>query len=225
MLRSLVGSEMCIRDRCSQAAFAHPRDTTITALAFDCLQQIGYVSTMASVHVLKRGLAAKEFETLGRHEWHHGSVRCMHLNSVGSLLFTGGFDMSIAVVSVSCPDKPVVLQRLECHQASVTQLGYCMAANALVSTDARGRLLIWDLKSYQVIQDQYAHPGQEVHSLQFHDLAKIALSAGADHTISVWNVDLAPHLEQISQLIAHTECADNLPSAVTGTSADAKDLF
>eukprot|EP00656_Telonema_subtile_P021894 TRINITY_DN2293_c0_g1_i4.p1 TRINITY_DN2293_c0_g1~~TRINITY_DN2293_c0_g1_i4.p1 ORF type:complete len:181 (-),score=38.79 TRINITY_DN2293_c0_g1_i4:165-707(-) len=180
---------------------------------------------MASVQVLKQGVAAKEFETLGRHEWHQGSVRCMMLNSVGSVLFTGGFDMSIAVVSVSCPEQPVVLQKLLQHKASVTRLGYCMAANALLSTDARGRLLIWDLKSYQVMQDVNAHPGHEIHSLRFDNFAKRAVSAGSDNCVRVWSVDLAPHLEQISQLITHADMESSLEAALQGSTEDSKDLF
>ena len=74
-----------------------------------------------------------------------------------------------------------------------------MAANALLSADARGSLLVWDLKSYNVIQVRFSiwaclttaeqslrsHPGEEVLCLQLDDFAKLALTCGKDDKVQV----------------------------------------
>jgi len=170
-------------------------EALVSALAIEPESRMIWTGTMAgrlTAHAMAPGLVARGMITPHR----GGSIRCLHLHTPTSLLYSGGFDGTVCVTDVKDPTAPLLLRRLQGpHAASAcVSLAYCPGPKLLLSADSRGRLAAWSVEGGACSQ-VITIPAASMEDFRFYSEGGVLLTASGGE-IRLWNAtfhDPPPH--------------------------------
>ncbi|KAF2237393.1 transcription initiation factor TFIID, subunit TAF5 [Viridothelium virens] len=116
---------------------------------------------------------------------HDGDVDCLAWHPNGSYLVTGSNDKTVRLWDVA---RGTPVRLFTGHTAFVTAVAVAPSGRLLASADEGGAIILWDLSSGRRLKRLRGHAKGGVWSLAWSVESSVLVSAGADHTVRVWDV-------------------------------------
>lgn len=113
---------------------------------------------------------------------HTQSIRCLAQSK--RYLTSGANDEHIRIYDLQ---KRKELGTLLHHDGSITKLEF-FDGKWLLSASDDGRICIWRSKDWEVLGELKGHKAGGINDLAIHPSGRIAISAGNDHTLRLWNL-------------------------------------
>lgn len=113
---------------------------------------------------------------------HIQSIRCLARSK--RYLVSGSNDEHIRIYDLQ---KRKELGTLMQHEGSVTVLEF-FDDKWLLSAGDDGKICLWRTKDWEVLGELKGHKAGGINDISIHPSGKIAISAGGDHTLRLWNL-------------------------------------
>ncbi|KAF5094902.1 hypothetical protein D0Z03_001961 [Geotrichum reessii] len=113
---------------------------------------------------------------------HTQSIRCLAQSK--RYLTSGSNDEHIRIYDLQ---KRKELGTLLHHDGSITRLEF-FDNKWLLSASDDGKICIWRTKDWEVLGELQGHKAGGINDLSIHPSGRIAISAGNDHTLRLWNL-------------------------------------
>lgn len=139
---------------------------------------------------------------------HDQDVDCVAWHPNNAYVFTGSSDKTVRMWDVS---RGTAVRMLTGHTANITALSCAQNGRTLASADDAGAIILWDLSSGRRIKRMRGHARGGIWSLSWSVESSLLVSAGADGTVRVWDVN-APGEGQVG---GATTAAGKANGAVT----------
>ncbi|MFH1139864.1 MAG: protein kinase [Pseudomonadota bacterium] len=163
----------------------------VTAVAFS--PEAGYAVSGSADHTvrvwdLQTGRARAVLEG------HSKKVSFVSVSPDGSYVFSGGEDGVLCLYEAETLAHPEILR----HQSSMAAAGaLCPDGRFALTGNEHGMMFVWNLKTGECVRTFQGHQGRVV-SIDFSANRQLAVSAGMDKSIRIWQLDWVPHVRSMT---------------------------